>query len=98
MLRTMDLAWCPMLPIGTHFLWHLLAGLLLWVVSVELTLRRFGSDLRKPAYGDPKDWSRGFDRRLQACRDRLRRYADAGLTNRKRCCEPRRIDSPLAAS
>jgi len=71
MLRTMDLAWCPMLPIGTHFLWHLLAGLLLWVVSVELTLRRFGSDLRKPAYGDPKDWSRGFDRRLQACRDRL---------------------------
>ena len=48
MLRTMDLAWCPTLPIGTHFLWHLLAGLLLWVVSVELTLRRFGSDTRKP--------------------------------------------------
>ena len=42
MLRTLDLAWCPALPIGTHFLWHLLAGLLLWVVSVELTLRRFG--------------------------------------------------------
>jgi hypothetical protein len=42
MLRTLDLTWCPALPIGTHFLWHLLAGLLLWVVSLELTLRRFG--------------------------------------------------------
>ena len=41
-LRTFDLAWCNALPIGTHFLWHLLAGLLLWVVSVELTWRRFG--------------------------------------------------------
>lgn len=48
MLRTEDLAWCSALPIGTHFLWHLLAGLLLWVVSVELTLRRFASDSRKP--------------------------------------------------
>jgi len=41
-LRTLDLTWCRALPIGTHFLWHLLAGLLVWVVSVELTLRRFG--------------------------------------------------------
>jgi len=40
-LRTLDLAWCSALPIGTHFLWHLLTGLLLWVVSRELTLRRY---------------------------------------------------------
>lgn len=41
MLRTLDRAWCSALPIGTHFLWHLLAGVLLWVVSTELTLRRY---------------------------------------------------------
>jgi hypothetical protein len=40
-LRTMDLAWCPRLPTGTHFVWHLLAGLLLWIVGRELTLRRY---------------------------------------------------------
>lgn len=41
MLRTLDLAWCSALPVGTHFLWHLLTGLLLWLVSRELTLRRY---------------------------------------------------------
>ena len=41
MLRTLDRAWCSTLPIGTHFLWHLLTGVLLWLVSKELTLRRF---------------------------------------------------------
>jgi hypothetical protein len=40
-LRTFDRAWCLALPIGTHFVWHLLAGLLLWLVSRELTLRRY---------------------------------------------------------
>jgi hypothetical protein len=30
MLRTADRAVCPALPIGTHFLWHLLNALLLW--------------------------------------------------------------------
>jgi len=41
MLRTLDRTWCSMLPFGTHFLWHLLTGVLLWLVSKELTLRRF---------------------------------------------------------
>jgi hypothetical protein len=41
-LRTMDLAWCPRLPTGTHFVWHLLAGALVWIVGSELTLRRYG--------------------------------------------------------
>jgi hypothetical protein len=40
-LRTMDLAWCPRLPTGTHFLWHLLAGVLVWIVGSQLTLRRY---------------------------------------------------------
>jgi len=40
-LRTFDLAWCSMVPVGTHFLWHLLTGMLLWIVSRELTLRRY---------------------------------------------------------
>jgi Ceramidase len=40
-LRTLDLAWCSALPFGTHFLWHLLTGVLLWLVSRELTLRRY---------------------------------------------------------
>jgi hypothetical protein len=40
-LRTVDRAWCSVFPIGTHFLWHLLTGLLLWLVSRELTLRRY---------------------------------------------------------
>ena len=28
-LRSLDLTWCAELPIGTHFLWHLLNGLML---------------------------------------------------------------------
>jgi hypothetical protein len=31
-LRTEDLALCPALPIGTHFLWHLLNALLLYLL------------------------------------------------------------------
>jgi|SRR5690349_5368073 len=40
-LRTADRAWCASLPSGTHFLWHLLAALMIWLVSRELTLQRF---------------------------------------------------------
>lgn len=29
-MRTGDAAWCEMLPIGTHFIWHCLNGVLLW--------------------------------------------------------------------
>jgi hypothetical protein len=42
-LRTVDLAWCARVPAGTHFLWHLLTGLLVWIVGSELTLRRYGT-------------------------------------------------------
>ena len=31
-LRTVDLAWCGLLPIGTHFIWHLLNALLLYLL------------------------------------------------------------------
>jgi len=34
--RTMDLAVCAQLPIGTHFLWHLLNGLLLYLTVYAL--------------------------------------------------------------
>ena len=43
LFRTIDLLVCPVLPIGTHFLWHLLNGLVL-VLYLEAALR-FG--LRK---------------------------------------------------
>lgn len=38
--RTLDMPLCPALPLGTHFLWHLLNGLLLgWLI---LSLARHG--------------------------------------------------------
>jgi hypothetical protein len=40
-LRTIDLEICTRFPLGTHFLWHLLNGYLLWLVSREMILRRF---------------------------------------------------------
>ena len=39
-LRTVDPAICPRFPLGTHFLWHLLNGYLLWVVSREMLMGR----------------------------------------------------------
>jgi hypothetical protein len=30
--RTVDMAWCAVLPMGTHFLWHLLNALLLYLL------------------------------------------------------------------
>ncbi|MBP7001390.1 ceramidase domain-containing protein [Amaricoccus sp.] len=45
--RTIDAAVCPALPIGTHFLWHLLNGAMLgWMIAV---LVRHDRDLAKPA-------------------------------------------------
>lgn len=35
-LRTVDAAWCGWLPIGTHFLWHLLNAWLLYLLVVAL--------------------------------------------------------------
>ncbi len=35
-LRTMDLAWCSRLPIGTHWLWHGLNALTLTLVTLSL--------------------------------------------------------------
>jgi hypothetical protein len=40
-LRTVDQEWCARFPLGTHFLWHLLNGLLLWIVSREMLLGRY---------------------------------------------------------
>jgi len=42
-LRTADQAWCARFPLGTHFAWHLLNGLLLWIVSREMLLQRWSS-------------------------------------------------------
>jgi hypothetical protein len=30
-LRTVDAAICPAFPLGTHFIWHLLNGLVLYL-------------------------------------------------------------------
>jgi hypothetical protein len=40
-LRTVDQELCARFPVGTHFLWHLLNGLLLWIVSREMLLGRY---------------------------------------------------------
>jgi len=42
-LRTLDQRICARFPLGTHFLWHLLNGLLLWIVSREMLLGRYRS-------------------------------------------------------
>jgi hypothetical protein len=39
-LRTMDMAWCPSLPIGTHWLWHCLNAITLTLVTLSLDPRR----------------------------------------------------------
>lgn len=38
--RTLDQWLCPCLPIGTHFLWHLLNGVLLYLTMKALILHR----------------------------------------------------------
>jgi Ceramidase len=40
-LRTLDQEICARFPLGTHFVWHLLNGLLLWIVSREMLLGRY---------------------------------------------------------
>jgi hypothetical protein len=42
-LRTIDLELCARFPLGTHFLWHLLNGYLLWLISREMILHRYAS-------------------------------------------------------
>jgi len=42
-LRTIDHAVCARFPLGTHFIWHMLNGLLLWIVSREMILQRWSS-------------------------------------------------------
>jgi len=44
-LRSVDRELCARFPLGTHFLWHLLNGLLLWIVSREMLLGRYASPL-----------------------------------------------------
>jgi ceramidase len=40
-LRTVDQGMCARFPLGTHFLWHVLNGLLLWIVTREMLLGRY---------------------------------------------------------
>jgi hypothetical protein len=40
-VRTADRPLCAAIPSGTHFVWHLMTGWLLWRVGRELTLRRY---------------------------------------------------------
>jgi len=40
-LRTVDQKICTQFPLGSHFLWHLLNGLLLWIISREMLLGRY---------------------------------------------------------
>ena len=44
-LRTVDKTLCPMLPIGTHFLWHLLNAVLLYVL-LDVLIRKPDKSLR----------------------------------------------------
>ncbi len=45
--RTLDMPLCPVFPLGTHFLWHLLNGVLLaWLI---VSLVRHGAPERRPA-------------------------------------------------
>jgi hypothetical protein len=53
-LRTVDQAICARFPLGTHFLWHVLNGLLLWIVGREMLLGRYAatrSGVRREALG-----------------------------------------------
>ena len=42
-LRTIDQDICAQFPLGTHFLWHLLNGWLLWIVAREMLLGRYAA-------------------------------------------------------
>lgn len=42
-LRTIDQDICSRFPLGTHFLWHLLNGWLLWIVGREMLLGRYAA-------------------------------------------------------
>ena len=45
LLRSLDAALCPSWPFGTHFLWHLLNGLMLWWM-IRVLVRHEGRHLR----------------------------------------------------
>ena len=48
--RTLDAPLCGTLPLGTHFLWHLLNGLMLWLLLRALILHgRVPGDVGRPA-------------------------------------------------
>lgn len=36
--RTIDMAVCESIPIGTHFLWHLLNGVLVYLAAYSLLM------------------------------------------------------------
>jgi uncharacterized membrane protein len=41
--RTLDEPLCGVVPVGTHFLWHILNGLMLgWMIVVYVRHRRMG--------------------------------------------------------
>ena len=50
--RSLDQSLCPVWPIGTHFLWHLLNALMLgWMIEVYCRHRRAGQVLAGPGAG-----------------------------------------------
>jgi len=41
-LRTADMGWCERLPVGTHFLWHVLTGAVLALLTLALMRETIG--------------------------------------------------------
>jgi hypothetical protein len=51
-LRTFDRALCPFLPFGTHFLWHVLNGLVLFLL-LRIVLR--AGPVKAPVFAPSAD-------------------------------------------
>ncbi len=47
-LRTVDTPLCASIPVGTHFAWHLLTALVIWLVMDLLAPDRSGADRVRP--------------------------------------------------
>jgi hypothetical protein len=46
--RGLDLAFCPVNPFGTHFLWHVLNGVVIWLLLECLIVHRSGVQTAHP--------------------------------------------------
>jgi len=54
-LRTVDQEICARFPLGTHFAWHLLTGLLLWIVSREMLLGHYATHAESASSRGPRN-------------------------------------------